>query len=358
MSINFTDDSVIIRNYMFPKMETYNTTVLKKLYNHLNGINLKNITILSYSDHKINRAKINSTFVSNKIKTHIETKLNKKSVCKIVIDNLAITINIYYQNDNISQFLYILINYIRFISSMVDDISINELEINYYLTNYKKLLNKNIILSKDQVNSGSCFINEKGFAMINIWRKEEIFKVTLHELIHAFGFSNYDDTDELIAHFNNKYNIKSKIINSNEAYTEIWANILNCYLISQISQKKSLDFFTIMLSLERSYSIYLAQKILHKIKGINNPDINKKTNVLAYYIIRAEIYENLSKFIKNCSIENENYIKIIKRDGIIKYMMNNNKIKQNRIFNSLSLNNFTYKTLRMSLNELDPFMHE
>ena len=358
MSFKFTDDSITIRDYMFPRMETYNKNSLKNLYNYLNEVNLKNVTIISYDEQKINRVKINSTFVSTKLQTYIETKLNKKSVCKIIINNLTITINIYYRTENISFLLYMLIKYIRFISSMIENISLNKLEINYYLTNYKKLVNKNIILSKDQVNSGSCLIDNNGSAWINIWRKEEIFKVTLHELIHAFGFSNYEDTSELINHFNSKYNSKSKIINSNEAYTEIWANILNCYLISQTTRKTPLNFFITMLSLERSYSIFLAQKILHKIKGKNDIDINKETNVLSYYIIRAEIYENLSKFIEYCSIKNKNYIKITNSTGIIKYILNNNKIKQNNRRFNRNQEELIYKTLRMSLNEINPFMRE
>ena len=244
-----------------------------------------------------------------------------------------------------------LIKYIKFILS-ISDISLNNLEINYYLTDYKKLLNKNLVFTKDQVNSGSCLIKDNGSALINIWRKEEILKVKLHELIHALKFSEYNDTNELMDNYKDKYNISLKYTLSNEAYIEIWANILNCYLISQTTNKNPLKFFMTMVDLERSYSIYLAGKLLNRINGENNFNINKNTHVFEYYIIKAEIYENISKFIDIC-IENKDYINIINNNKLMIFLLKNNKIKQNK--RKVNTSNFIYKTLRMSVNELSVF---
>ena len=358
MSSKFTDDSIELRNFMFPKMETYNKNSLKKLYNHLDKTTLKNVKIVSYEDdiHINNGVKkdLSSPYMGNKIKEYVNGKLEKIATCKLMIGMLNITLRVYYKNEDVKQFISRLIQYIRFISSIAD-ISLINLEINYYLTDFKKLLNKNINLIKDQVNSGSCLIKGAHSAWINIWRKEEILKVTLHELIHAFGFSKYSDTEGLIDHYNKRYNINTKTITSDEAYTEIWANILNCYLISQTTKKDPLKFFITMISLERSYSIYLAQKILHR-KGINKQDINKDTHVFAYYIIRAEIYERFSKFIEHCEAKNKDYINITNGNEIIQFLLNNNQLKQdNRKFNNINKNKFTYKTLRMTVNELSAF---
>ena len=97
--------------------------------------------------------------------------------------------------------------------------------------------------------------------------------VTLHELIHALKFSDYIDTNELMDNYKDKYNISLKYTLSNEAYIEIWANILNCYLISQTTNKNPLKFFMTMVDLERSYSIYLAQKLLYRMKVFTGKSI-------------------------------------------------------------------------------------
>ena len=73
--------------------------------------------------------------------------------------------------------------------------------------------------------------------IINIWRKEEILKVTLHEMFHALKFSHYSDVDDILQHFKQKYQISSKKVNTDEAYTEIWANLINCFLISKNLEK-------------------------------------------------------------------------------------------------------------------------
>ena len=69
--------------------------------------------------------------------------------------------------------------------------------------------------------------------MLLIYRKEEWFKVLIHELFHVLGLDfsviNYDNNKEILRkHFNN---INSDLLIS-EAYCELWATILNsCFLL-------------------------------------------------------------------------------------------------------------------------------
>ena len=60
-------------------------------------------------------------------------------------------------------------------------------------------------LGKGEVNSGSCQIGDTTF--INIYRIEELIKVTIHELIHAFRYDNFRDSPQIIRHYQKKYNI-------------------------------------------------------------------------------------------------------------------------------------------------------
>ena len=47
--------------------------------------------------------------------------------------------------------------------------------------------------------------NEKLF--INIWRKEELLKVTIHELIHFHGLNIYNDNKDVIQHYTSRSTI-------------------------------------------------------------------------------------------------------------------------------------------------------
>ena len=100
-----------------------------------------------------------------------------------------------------------------------------DITINYHLSDEKKMV-KGGILTNHEVNSGSCMITPE-YSVINM-EEEEVLKVTVHELFHALRNDNYSDNDTCIKHFTSKYGIGSSKINTHEAYTEIWANLINC----------------------------------------------------------------------------------------------------------------------------------
>ena len=55
---------------------------------------------------------------------------------------------------------------------------------------------KNKILTINEVNTGSSSIMD-----INIWRKEEVYKTTIHELIHFMNLDYKKDTLDMIKHY-------------------------------------------------------------------------------------------------------------------------------------------------------------
>ena len=87
---------------MFPKMDTYNKNSLKKLYNHLNTVVLKKVKILYYEEH-IGNSVFRGTdpYMSDKINKYINKHLNKVAICKLMIGELNITLNVYYHNEDI-----------------------------------------------------------------------------------------------------------------------------------------------------------------------------------------------------------------------------------------------------------------
>ena len=220
-------------------------------------------------------------------------------------------------------------------------------------------------LGREQVNSGSCSTNYFN-STITIWRKEEIVKVTIHEMIHALVREQVGDSSELIDHYQMKYNMASKKVKIDETFTEIWANILNVFLLSMkvpkgetpnMNDKYSL--FLDLLQTEKQFCHFQSQKVKDVLsiqegkKYVKKIDINKETNVLAYYIIRCEVFSNLPAFLKLCRENNEDYIFMKNKELWFSILMKLKQIK--KIKNIYPTTNLLSTTMRMSAIELKVF---
>ena len=195
------------------------------------------------------------------------------------------------------------------------------LTIYLYFTKLEKQLpnNSNLILDITNVNTAftfSCRYNNE----IVIFRKEEWFKVFIHETFHSFGldFSKMDITfsSMKILEF---FNVVSEV-NLFEAYTEIWARIIHSmfisYFLSKREKKKYITFLSLIIYLEQIYSIFQMNKVLKYMNMdykeiIYNPNKNihlkykEKTNVLSYYVITCNLLVYYQEFIKWCKINNK-----------------------------------------------------
>jgi len=262
------------------------------------------------------------------------------------------------------------------------------LSIFLFLTDFDKLLpNNNItILSQEQVNTGytiSCSPSSE----IVIYRKEEWFKVFIHETFHNFGF------DFSTTHHTDFHNKISKLfpINSHfnlyESYCEVWARIINaCFCSYSILENKNninefVSYCDFLLQIERVFSLYQTNKILDY-NGIRYETLYKKddisitarnnlykeeANVFAYYIVTSILLNDYSKFLKWCNKNNFEMIKFNKTprtlDSFFNFIKSNyntdtyleslkciEKInKKNNIHND----KFLKETLRMTILEMN-----
>jgi len=214
------------------------------------------------------------------------------------------------------------------------------LTIYIYKTPFNKNLpdNKLTTLSSEHVNTAytsSCVSNGE----IVVFRKEEWFKVFIHETFHTFGL-DFSSTNS-----NNNINNNNKIIhdgvkklfpiksdfNIYEAYTETWARIINScfYSYNTLKDKKDKKQFitnsTFCLELERMFTLYQCNKVL-RFMGLNYTDIcttnqdestnvsfslrknlyKENTNVFAYYILSALFINNYFEFLNWCHNNNTN----------------------------------------------------
>ena len=354
--MTFTDDSIQLRNYLFSKIENKDTPELNKLYNKLNNLKLYDITIekVPFIVSNNNKEIQHNKYIQEEVKLEIN-KLKENISFILKINNSKIQVNVYYNNEDLYVFICHLINYIQYIFSLVDQKN-KPIIINYYLLDKKKIIKSNIP-NNNEINSGSCTTKDDSI-IINIWRKEEILKVTLHELIHALKLDRYNDTNDIINHYRIRYNVSSYVMNTHEAYTELWANLLNCYFISQKTTHNNKGLFIKLVLFEKCFSDFQANKIffhtnLDKKEIIN---INKNTNVLAYFIIRNELYNRLPLFLDFCFKNNDNYIKLKNKEKWLQFLKENKKLKRNnKKFNNSNKQSFHFKTLRMSINESKVF---
>ena len=334
--MKLTKLSYDIINSLKSELEFNKSKEIEGLFYFLNKIKYK-FKKIKYE--KIKYFSLNSKFISEKYIKKAELLQNSCKYIYLINENLVLNINIHYNDENIEKFIKEIINVISFMSSISKN-DINELTINYYLLEYKKEFLFNDYLDVEEVNSGFCIGN-----VINIYRKEEIQKVTIHELIHAFNYDYRLDTNNIEQHYNNKYNIISNPVNTFEGYVEFWAIIINSFLISK-QKKKSLDYFILFINIEQHFSNYQYNIIINNyIK--NNININQYTNILSYYIIKNELINNINYVLKYFSINNIDYIKT-NNNSVISLLSKLNLKK--KIYNKINTN-----TSKFSCLELDYF---
>lgn len=322
----FTDES--IKNYKL--MKKYITHVdiniprkFNKIYNKLKR--------KKYAQHVIKKTiKLNiddNPFMSKKIKNLCEMSL--KNYTQILLNH--ITINIYHNNDmpNIDALLDICL----WMSNLRNNNK--KILIYIYYIDVKKQLDDSITIKRDHVNSGSSNGNR-----IIIWRKEELLKVLIHELIH------YLDYDFKYASIFNIYNVNQNIL-VNEAYVDAWAIILHTMYLHE-SETLLGDVFKFCLLYELNFSVYQAAKILKhygflSINDLGRKQIMQNTAVFSYYIIKSCFLFCFNQFMDFCLSDTFDFNEIVDK-------LMHNKIYIKKINKLLLLENFD-KNLRMSISE-------
>jgi hypothetical protein len=192
---------------------------------------------------------------------------------------------------------------------------------NKKLPNFDKKLGKhthdtNNYLKEENVNTAFTYSCASSNEII-IYRKEEWFKVFIHESFHSFGLDFSEMENEKINTFIlSLFDVESEV-NLYEAYSEFWAEIINIMFISFFmnlnEQRKNptkqtnyfLDFFSFFINAEINFSFFQMNKILNFI-NLNYNDLIKKdntkivyrekTNVLSYYIIKNILLFNYQDF--------------------------------------------------------------
>ena len=345
-NINKITDNIYFIN-LYDKIKN----ILKNIVINQNNLNLNEINEPSskyFSDNE---------FTSEYIKTKIINNL--KYSYKILHENNII---IYFTHKRITKIprtivqMFIIIKLLKILFNR--DIKSNSQKIIYFETFEKKIFpKKNIILGPNEVNSGLTYLTMHKNGDIILYRKEEILKVLIHELIH----SNLIDEKIIFSNktksFSNLFCVDYSIL-LNEAFTETFATLINIFYI-HIKCKFNKKYLDIMFFNELKYSNYICSNILkfYNIKKISNIVKNnkinetfpQKTNVFSYYILKNILLNTHLEFSKILELYTINY-KInneICIDKIISLLINNIDILDKNLYK-----NVNNKSLRLCLYEL------
>lgn len=274
---------------------------------------------------------LDSHFVPSEIKNYIKEESRYYVLYKGVIPDkvkgitrkIEIVFTVYDDEDILK--LYELDNYVKNIFMILSLLASHakkecskNLKIYFYFTPFTKDFPKTVFIpfGPENCNSGLT-TNCAGFNEICIYRKEEFFKLLIHEAFHAFGmdFSSQHQF-EVNKKIKDIFPIESDF-NIFEAYSEFWAVILNCAVLSfnNVKNNSLEDFLLYMdfcVQIEIMFSMFQLNKILSNF-SMNYEDLylrskessalrkhmyRENTNVFSYYILKTVLLYNYVDFLK------------------------------------------------------------
>ena len=339
----FSDKKIIMHSHQTRKTqniitEIYNDilnaykyiTTLKKTY----GVDLYTISIKQIqSSTQIKKPKgFNSASFPEEIRNHIDKQalyeltytfslFDKEIRLFFILENPNVEheMNVYNKYvDSIVMWLYILNKY-------ASKFCAKQLDIYLYFTSLSKNLPSTDDRVLDENHANTAFTTTcPRESEIVIFRKEEWFKVLIHETFHNFGldFSGMN-TDKCTTDMLKIFPVDSEV-NLYESYAEFWAEIMNALFCSffKLKNKNNVDEFLenseYFINFERTHSFFQLVKTLHymrlKYETLFKKDkqntlrretlYKEKTSILAYYVIKTILMNNYQGFLDWCQTNN------------------------------------------------------
>jgi hypothetical protein len=302
-----------------------------------------------------------NTFVSIDVLQEIESFDLKH----ILIDESYYKLSIYYYDEcDINIYLKKIIKIIDLIKEINDHYEQNnnmKYNVIIFLGNQKKQFIGNTI-TPISMNSGACV--PEVYACV--WRKEELEKVLIHELLHFINcdfHSHIHGYDEIDKSINDLIKIEGTN-NPNEAYNETVAGIINmCW--KSISLQIDIDK---LYYYEMNFLYLQSAKLIKYFNGNKLEDllnktitIDQTTSALSYLFLKMILFHYIIEtcdFIKNINFKCNTSIKINDFSNFLTNKLSKinkssctNNVNKYLDFIKINLNKdkYIYKTMRMSV---------
>ena len=262
----------------------------------------------SFASYHIN------TFSKNYITFLYNSPFNKSVTIHFIVEEMNINAKIYKEHaEKIMSLLYFLALY-----ATKKKCTNKHLVIYIYMTSLAKEKpdKRNIDIGEKHVNTGYTIpCNNE----VVIYRKEEWFKVLIHEMMHNYNLDfsgtqvDYQEKITEIMHIR----IRVELF---EAYSEFWAEMINgCFVAYSVDFDESYDSFMSMLyrivQTELFFKVLQMVKVLslkrtsyYKLLFTNCIDYSESTNILSYYVFATVLMFYFQDFISWCNKYNCNTI--------------------------------------------------
>ena len=307
---------------------------------------LDNIIFLSDKDRRNIQStmplisKVNASYNENRVELYIvsrEGEALSQKVIRRIVSKLFVLIDLFTEAKNTTYHLYVWLSDLKKYKPTGQEHQYQHQPEHHHHHEHRVISKKTF--QSQHINSGATVHNmlDKSVELF-IWRKEEIEKVLLHEMIHTLKLDFMGYPDELKQDVIQTFNIPSSIeLRLGEAYVETWALLLNTIYVSFTKSKMkikkqckidSTEFFK-LFAMEIFFTLYQSSKILRHfgygciagcevplVKSKNPNDVaqelfEQETSVFSYYLIKAGVLMNLGEFLKFCCKNNKLLLKFI-----------------------------------------------
>ena len=307
---------------------------IKTTENHTQYVKFtKQLRTLSLSQPSIKPRSFDLRSFPEIIIKHIDSTASIEVTYSFSLQERNIIVHFILENSteltNCDKHVKIIIHLMHLLTIYSNKICSRKLTIFIYMTSLKKELPKTTAHILDQSNVNTAFTRTCiPTSEIVIFRKEEWFKVLIHESFHNFGLDFADmNNNECHSKILRMFKVSSEV-NLFEAYTEFWAEIINaCFCSFFILQNKNdlnafilnADFF---INFERTYSFFQLVKTLD-FMGLTYSDLyssqsrnikyKEKSNILAYYVIKTILIHDFQDFLSWCQTHNSSLLQFNKQ---------------------------------------------
>ena len=294
-------------------------------------------TELTDSDFSTMRGNSMYQHIPDKIRHNFESTSQQGILCKTTLKR-GRKVNIYIAFSNVAKlhskiptYLNNIIAWLNFISEFASSQCSKTLNIFLILNDANKLIPEIDAEPIDTINANTAFTTSCSLVnSIFVFRREEWFKVLMHETFHCFGldFSSSlgDESNKCILSIFPAINPNTDI-RLYETYCEMWAEIFYFMFFQFTNSKGEYSRFSESrlireLRREQLFSIFQSNKILKR-SGFKYSDVThivpsgksqyeEKTQAFSYYVLKSLMLWNVDKFLEWC-------IKYNNKDSIIQF---------------------------------------
>jgi hypothetical protein len=264
-------------------------------------------------------------------KTIKKNKYLSKYVSFILLSGRQIYVHIFHKVNEEESFIVELCNkmyiWLSFLDKYANDNCSMTLNVYIFLTEKeKKMVEGDSVIEPENANTAFTYSCKKNNE-ICVFRKEECFKVFIHETFHSFGL-DFSSMSQILANtiINSRYKIINKDVDFKiyESYCETWAQVINILFILYTYDKleaKPENFeqwknrCELYLTYENLWSVFQANKIMNHYGIYENLLSNsefayeeKNTSPFSYYILKSYLINSIDYFILWSDTNNHNTI--------------------------------------------------